>query len=146
VNAVLFRFDGVILEQLQALLQSLTSMLISHLTELSFRAYQTEDVASQALLLNVWHRSLLFQRWLYPANVLPSFGKAVVAKLLLQPHDAIASRSRLYLAALSIVQEECRFGGEAQQEEYLEVVLASYLAFYNECDDKSAYCEKLSHS
>lgn len=89
------------------------------------------------LLFSLWHRSLVFQRWLSSEASLPAFGKTIAMKLLFSQKSSDSLTSRLYLAALSIVQEECRSHLHTQQEEYLEVVLASYLAFCRDCDEKS---------
>ena len=57
-------------------------------------------------------------------------------RLLFRPQTTDLPLAPLYLAVSSIVQEECRSASEDQQEEYLDLVVASYLAFYMRCDAK----------
>ncbi|EKM60878.1 uncharacterized protein PHACADRAFT_133752 [Phanerochaete carnosa HHB-10118-sp] len=127
-------YGSSVLSRLRPLHQSMSSLLLPLVKQASLKGLQVTAIAEQTLLLNLWHRSLVLQRWVSPGSTLPAFGKALTTKLLFQLQTADAPWSRLYLATLSIVAEECR--SAPQQTEYLEVVMASYLAFYKECNEQ----------
>lgn len=63
----LSRFNEGILDQLKALYQRLSSALAPHITAAS--SQESHDVAGQALLLRLWHHSLVLHRWLYPGGM-----------------------------------------------------------------------------
>ncbi|GJE87799.1 Urb2 domain-containing protein [Phanerochaete sordida] len=126
-------YDATVVDKLRDLHKALLASLRPLVQEIASQDLGTGTAADHTLLLNLWHRSLVFQRWFAAGADLHAFGKAIATKLLRRQHAADAARPGLYLAVLSVVAEECR--SAQQQDEYLEVVLASYLAFYRECDE-----------
>ncbi|KAI0082239.1 hypothetical protein K474DRAFT_1586046 [Panus rudis PR-1116 ss-1] len=122
---------GEVLENLKNLHGCLYSTLHSRILVLV--SVESPDLSQYCIYIDLWCAFLAFQRWLdVQGATIPLLGRPLVAKIMQSISNRVRILGEVLISTFAVLLEELAFNSD--KKGHIEFVVASYLAFYKQCN------------
>ncbi|KAJ3508060.1 hypothetical protein NLJ89_g5963 [Agrocybe chaxingu] len=131
------RMVGILTRDFSAnrLYNTISPPLLRHISSITTKSIQQANISNLVHLVTGWHSILCLDKWLGPPGMTtpPCIGRSLAAVSIFSTKAQSAERNiqvdELCLLTHSILLQEVDCKAEVDREEYLDVIVAAYIAF-----------------